>query len=61
MIGQITGRPAGQRMVGSVAAALVATAQGGRIVRVHDVAETIDALKVWQAAAQQTMDKDGAS
>ena len=61
MIGQITGRPAGQRMVGSVAAALVATAQGARIVRVHDVAETIDALKVWQAAAQQTMDKDGAS
>jgi dihydropteroate synthase len=47
-------------MVGSVTAALVATAHGARIVRVHDVAETVDALKVWQAA-QQTMNKDGAS
>lgn len=49
-LGQITGRPAGQRMVASVAAALAGVALGGRIVRVHDVAETVDALKVWQAA-----------
>jgi dihydropteroate synthase len=37
-------------MAGSIAAALYAIAQGARIVRVHDVAETVDAVKVWQAA-----------
>jgi dihydropteroate synthase len=31
-------------------AALAAVAHGARIVRVHDVAETVDALKVWKAA-----------
>lgn len=49
-LGQITGRPAGQRVVASVAAALACVVHGARIVRVHDVAETVDALKVWQAA-----------
>lgn len=48
-IGTITGRPVEQRMAGSVAAALVAVARGAKIVRVHDVAETVDALKVWRA------------
>lgn len=48
-IGDITGRPAGQRMAGSVAAALLAVQNGASLVRVHDVAETVDALKVWQA------------
>ncbi|WP_292934415.1 dihydropteroate synthase [Noviherbaspirillum sp.] len=51
MIGAITGRPVEQRMAGSVAAAIAAVARGARIVRVHDVAETMDALKVWQAVA----------
>jgi dihydropteroate synthase len=37
-------------MAGSLGAALAAVAQGARIVRVHDVAETVDALKVWNAA-----------
>ena len=50
MLGQITGRPAGQRMVASVAAALAAIVRGARVVRVHDVAATVDAVKVWQAA-----------
>ncbi len=50
MIGAITGKPVEQRMAGSVGAALVAAANGARIVRVHDVAATVDALKVWQAA-----------
>lgn len=54
MIGQITGKPPDQRMAGSVAAALMAAMQGARIVRVHDVAETVDALKVWQAVEEQT-------
>lgn len=50
MIGAITGKPPQERMAGSVAAALVATANGAAIVRVHDVAETVDALRVWQQA-----------
>ena len=49
-LGAVTGRAAGERVVASVAAALTAVAQGARIVRVHDVAETVDALRVWKAA-----------
>lgn len=52
MIGQITGREVGDRMVGSVAAALWAAQQPGvGILRVHDVAATVDALAVWRAFA----------
>ena len=51
MIGTVTGKPLEQRMAGSLAGALAAVAHGARIVRVHDVAETVDAVKVWQAAA----------
>jgi dihydropteroate synthase len=50
MIGAVTGRSVEQRLAGSLAGALAAVAQGARIVRVHDVAETVDALKVWQVA-----------
>lgn len=50
MIGAIVGKPVEQRLAGSLAGALAAVAQGARIVRVHDVAETVDALNVWQAA-----------
>lgn len=49
-LGKITGREVGDRVVASVAAALAAVQRGARIVRVHDVAETADALKVWRAA-----------
>lgn len=49
MIGAITGRAVEQRMAGSLAAALAAINFGAEILRVHDVAETVDALKVWQA------------
>ncbi len=49
MIGEITGRPAAERVAGSVAAALLAVQNGASIVRVHDVKETVDALKVLQA------------
>ena len=51
-IGELTGRgvPA-ERVAGSVAAHLVAVQRGARIVRVHDVAATVDALKVWEAVA----------
>src|SRR5690606_2243353 len=52
-IGELTGRddPRG-RIHGSVAAHLVAAQRGARIVRVHDVAATVDALKLWQAVAE---------
>jgi len=49
MIGAITGKPLDQRLAGSLGAALAAAAQGAMIIRVHDVAETVDALNVWQA------------
>ena len=49
-LGAITGRDVSQRLAASVAAALAAVHAGARIVRVHDVAATVDALKVWQAA-----------
>ncbi|MBB1628413.1 dihydropteroate synthase [Achromobacter sp. UMC71] len=52
MIGQATGRPVGDRLPGSIAAALACVARGASIVRVHDVAATVDALKVWHAAEQ---------
>ena len=51
MIGEITGQPQGRRMAGSVAAALACAVNGARLLRVHDVAETIDALAVWRALA----------
>jgi len=54
-LGVITGRPASERVAASVAAALVAVDRGAAIVRVHDVAATVDALKVWRAAAPATM------
>lgn len=49
-LGSLTGRPVDQRLAASVAAALCAVQRGARVVRVHDVAATVDALKVWQAA-----------
>jgi dihydropteroate synthase len=49
-LGLITGRPVGERLAASVAAALAAVHHGAAVVRVHDVAATVDALKVWQAA-----------
>lgn len=48
-LGQVSGLPVDQRMIPSVAAALLAVERGARIVRVHDVKETVDALSVWQA------------
>ena len=55
MIGQLTGRGALERMPGSIAAAVLAAQNGAAIIRVHDVAETCDALKVatalWQGWA----------
>lgn len=52
MIGGLTGRAAPERLAGSVAAALVAKQMGANIIRVHDVAETVDAYKVWDALSR---------
>lgn len=49
IIGAITGKPVDQRVAGSIAAAVLAAQEGADILRVHDVAATMDALKVWQA------------
>ena len=54
-VGLITGKPVDERTAGSVAAALAAVARGAAIVRVHDVAATVDALKVWRAIADQRL------
>ena len=49
MIGALIGREVGERVFGSVAAALIAAQRGAAILRVHDVAATRDALAVWSA------------
>ena len=49
MLGTITGQDVEHRVYASVAAALLAVQRGAKIVRVHDVRATVDALKVWQA------------
>ena len=51
-LGDITGRATDERLAASLAAALAAVVRGASIVRVHDVRETVDALKVWNAIEQ---------
>jgi len=48
-LGKLTGRPADERLAGSLAAALLALQGGATILRVHDVKETRDVIAVWQA------------
>ena len=50
-LGEITGREVGDRLHASVAAAVLAAEYGARFLRVHDVAATVDALKLWAAVA----------
>lgn len=60
-IGELTGREdARDRVHGSVAAALIAAQRGARLLRVHDVAATVDALGVWEAVAAQPRPKTAA-
>ena len=49
MLGAITGRPVEQRLAASLTATLLAAQRGAKVLRVHDVAATRDALAVWQA------------
>jgi dihydropteroate synthase len=48
-LGKLTGRPVDERLAGSLALALLALQGGAKILRVHDVRETLDVVKVWQA------------
>ena len=59
MIGTLLGdRPADDRLHGSVAAAVIAAMKGARILRVHDVAATVDALKVVTAVMESAQESD---
>jgi len=49
MLGKLTGRDTKDRVAPSVAAAILAADRGARIIRVHDVQETVDSLKLWEA------------
>ena len=49
MLGALVNRPAPERVAASVAAAVCAAERGAAMVRVHDVAQTVDALKIWAA------------
>ncbi|RDZ29147.1 dihydropteroate synthase [Lysobacter silvisoli] len=61
-IGELTGREdARERVYGSVAAHLIAAQRGARLLRVHDVAATVDALKVWEAVAAQAQPRRAAA
>ena len=49
LIAKITGRPVEERLAGSLALAVLAAQRGAAILRVHDVAETVDALRILEA------------
>ena len=53
-LGKVTGLPVNDRLVPSLAAALLAVERGARVVRVHDVRQTTAALQVWQAMNSTT-------
>ncbi len=55
LIGALTNRLHGERVHGSVAAALIAAQNGAKLLRVHDVAATVDTLKIWNAVAAVTV------
>ena len=52
MFGEILNRPVAERVIGSVAAVVLAWQQGGRFFRVHDVAQTVDVLRVCEAVGK---------
>jgi dihydropteroate synthase len=54
MLGRLTGRDVGARTAAGVAAAVLAVERGARLIRTHDVTETVDALKVAAAVADST-------
>ena len=54
-LGELTGREVGERMPASIAAAVIAVVEGAQIVRVHDVRETVDALRIVAAVMEKGM------
>lgn len=52
-LGNLTGKEAGQRVAAGVAAAVIAVSKGANIVRTHDIGPTVDALRVFDAVADQ--------
>ncbi len=58
MIGKVTGKDTNGRVAASVAAAVMAADRGAKIIRVHDVPETVDALKLWEAIQLHKLPKD---
>ena len=52
MLGDLLNRDVEQRLAGSLTAAIVAVQRGASIIRVHDVPETVDAIKILKAVAQ---------
>ncbi|HLU79780.1 MAG TPA: dihydropteroate synthase [Burkholderiaceae bacterium] len=54
MLGHVVGREPGERLAASLAAALYGLEMGGHILRVHDVAETVDAVKIWRTIKDES-------
>jgi dihydropteroate synthase len=61
IVGRLTGRPPDERVNGSVALAVMAVINGARIIRVHDVAATVDAIKTVVAVQGGAMPAPGES
>ncbi len=57
MLGALTGRKTSDRLIASVTAAVLAIQRGAAVVRVHDVQETVDALKIWRALGEDLWEK----
>lgn len=58
MIGAVLERPVDQRLFGSIALAVMAVQKGARIIRAHDVAATVDAVRMTQAVMQESLDQE---
>ena len=54
MLGHVVGRKPRERLAASLAAALYGVEKGGHILRVHDVAETVDAVKIWHTIKDES-------
>jgi dihydropteroate synthase len=52
LLGSLTGRSTDRRLHAGIAAAVLAVERGARIVRTHDVTETVDAMRVFQAVVE---------
>jgi len=58
MIEHVLGRPVDQRLAGSLATVALAVEQGAQILRVHDVAETVDVVRMIEAVRNESIGED---